>query len=465
MATYTMLTSDSKGSDVKKLQQSLVDAGYSVGSAGVDGIYGSATAAAVKKYQQDNGLKVDGIAGDETLGSLYGSKTTSSPSSPSTSGSSGSAAATTTTPAASKTFKYDPYQEGDAVKQAEAMLQQQISQKPGAYQAPWSSKLDAIMERIMNREDFHYDLNGDALYRQYKDQYTTKGLMAMMDTMGQAATLTGGYGNSYAQSVGQQAYQGYLQESNNIIPELYQMAYDRYNQEGQEMYDQAALITARDEQDYGRYRDQVSDYYTGLDYLTGRYDSERDADYSKWADGRDFAYGQYADDKAYAYQEERDKVADEQWQAEFDEAKRQYDQQHALSASKASGSGSSGGGSGGGGSYDAETAEMQKKLNSMGANLTVDGIWGAKTQAAYEKYMGGDSPASTGFTGSTYEEAVSYMKANGVDSGAASGIMTAREWARRKNSYQQTGQGGAEVKNYSSYKEYLQDVVAYHLGE
>jgi hypothetical protein len=39
--------------------------------------------------------------------------------------------------------------------------------------------------------------------------------------------------------------------------------------------------------------------------------------------------------------------------------------------------------------------------------------------------------------------------------------MTRSEWTRRKSSYQTTGTGGAEVKNYSSYKEYLADYVAY----
>ncbi|MBR5775399.1 MAG: peptidoglycan-binding protein, partial [Bacteroidaceae bacterium] len=74
MATYTMLSNGSSGSEVRKLQQSLVDAGYDVG--GVDGIYGSNTESAVRKYQQANGLAVDGIAGDETLGSLYAPKAT-----------------------------------------------------------------------------------------------------------------------------------------------------------------------------------------------------------------------------------------------------------------------------------------------------------------------------------------------------------------------------------------------------
>ena len=74
----TTLKKGSSGSDVKKMQQSLIDAGYDVGSTGADGIYGAATEAAVRKSQQDNGLAVDGIAGDPTQGKLYGAQTASS---------------------------------------------------------------------------------------------------------------------------------------------------------------------------------------------------------------------------------------------------------------------------------------------------------------------------------------------------------------------------------------------------
>jgi hypothetical protein len=87
-------------------------------------------------------------------------------------------------------------------------------------------------------------------------------------------------------------------------------------------------------QDYGRYRDQVSDYYTELDRLYNQYNAERDYDYGKYVDDRNFSYGQFSDDRNLAYQTERDKVADQQWQAQFDEAKRQYDQQYALSRAK-----------------------------------------------------------------------------------------------------------------------------------
>ena len=94
-------------------------------------------------------------------------------------------------------------------------------------------QLNEIMDKILNREKFSYDLNGDALYQQYKDKYLQQGKMAMEDAIGQASTMTGGYGNSYAQSVGQQAYQAQLENLNDIVPELWQMAYDRYNQERQ----------------------------------------------------------------------------------------------------------------------------------------------------------------------------------------------------------------------------------------
>ena len=184
-------------------------------------------------------------------------------------------------------------------------------------------------------------MNNDALYQQYADQFVRQGKLASMDTMGQAAALTGGYGSSYGQSVGQQAYQAYLQQLNEVVPELYGMALDQHNQEGQALYDQAALMAQMENQDYSRYMDGLNAYLTERDYLTGRYDTERDYDYGKWADGRDFSYGQFIDDRNMGYQQERDKVADQQWQAQFDEGKRQYEQSRADSMAKASASRSS----------------------------------------------------------------------------------------------------------------------------
>ena len=58
------------GDDVKALQSKLIAAGYSCGSTGADGICGKNTVAAIKAYQSDHGLTVDGIAGSKTMAAL-----------------------------------------------------------------------------------------------------------------------------------------------------------------------------------------------------------------------------------------------------------------------------------------------------------------------------------------------------------------------------------------------------------
>lgn len=95
---------------------------------------------------------------------------------------------------------------------------------------------DEALEAYLNRKDFQFDLNADALYRQYKDRYVEQGKKAMQDTIGRAAALTGGYGSSYAQNVGQKAYQESLQQLGDVVPALYKLAYDRYQDKGDTLY-------------------------------------------------------------------------------------------------------------------------------------------------------------------------------------------------------------------------------------
>ena len=58
----------SRGEEVRTIQEKLKRWGYYTGN--VDGIYGSLTVTAVKKFQQKNGLSVDGIAGPKTLAAM-----------------------------------------------------------------------------------------------------------------------------------------------------------------------------------------------------------------------------------------------------------------------------------------------------------------------------------------------------------------------------------------------------------
>jgi hypothetical protein len=218
-------------------------------------------------------------------------------------------------------FTYKDYAESDAVKkkreEAEKYKQYVASQSVNDAKSAldlheqnkvtdwtggtYGESLKAALDRINNREKFTYDLNGDALYQQYKDQYINQGRLAMQDTMGQAAAMTGGYGNSYAATVGNQAYQGYLQKLNDVVPELYNLALNKYNLEGQDLKDQYSLLKDQYNTEYGQHRDKVTDWNTEAARLSDKYYNESNLDYSRYADNRDYHTNEYNTERNYDY--------------------------------------------------------------------------------------------------------------------------------------------------------------------
>lgn len=288
MATYSNLSYGSSGDEVKKLQQSLINAGYDLGSTGADGKFGDLTQAAVKKYQADNGLAVDGIAGNNTLGKLYSAAAEGTQQNT-------QQAAPAAKPDYSE-YKYDA--SSDAAYQQALQALQQASKETPTYAGSYDEQLNTIYQQIINRDKFSYDLNSDMLYQQYKDQYTSLGKMAMKDTMGQAAALTGGYGSSYGQSVGQQQYDAYLKQLNEVVPELYGMAYDQYQQEGDDLYQQYAMTGDMADDEYGKYLDSLDNYWKNVGHLTDRADSEYSKGYNNWYNS--YQMGTEAQATAYA---------------------------------------------------------------------------------------------------------------------------------------------------------------------
>ena len=85
------------------------------------------------------------------------------------------------------------YTPSGSVQAAQAYLEQVKASKPGAYQSRWDDELTSLYDQIRNRKKFSYDMGTDPLYQQYREQYQRLGRLAMQDTMGQAAALTGGY--------------------------------------------------------------------------------------------------------------------------------------------------------------------------------------------------------------------------------------------------------------------------------
>ena len=321
MANYRQLSYGATGDDVKQLQEKLNAAGnYNLDT---DGIYGDKTKAAVTDYQQKNSLKDDGIAGKNTWDSLNSGLSSDAAKTPNTQYNSG--------------FTYGDFAGNDdpVVNEAWNVLNQHQGSKPGEYSPVWQDEADAYLNQYQNRDPFSYDFNSDALYQQYKDNYIQQGQMAMMDTMGQAAAMTGGYGNSYAQTAGQQAYNLYMNQLNDIMPELYQMAHDRYTQEGQDMLAMYDLYMNKENYEYSKYQDVLNNWYQEDSRLQGNYDSAYNRAWNEYLEGKNTAYNDYWNNINMNYQKERDEVADKQWQATFDENKRQADRSYNLSASKA----------------------------------------------------------------------------------------------------------------------------------
>ena len=136
------------------------------------------------------------------------------------------------------------------------------SQSASAGGAAKTPSLAELYGQIQSRPDFQYDVSTDPLYQQYKDRYIQLGKTSMKDTMGQAAALTGGYGSSYAQGVGQQAYDRYMQGLSDKVPELYSAAYSRWQDEGNRLMQQYGLAKDVENTAYGRQQDSYQQLYS-----------------------------------------------------------------------------------------------------------------------------------------------------------------------------------------------------------
>lgn len=278
------LTYGSRGDDVKKLQEAMNKSGsYNLD---VDGIYGQKTQDAVKQWQTANGLNADGIAGDDTTNKLYGLDV-QQPQQPETDGGGAQQSAAKPSPYT----RWNPDEDEDYQGILDAYNQHMGKGAPTVDTSVWDQQMQDIYDKIMNRGQFSYDLGSDPLYQQYRDQYTQQGRMAMMDTMGQAAGLTGGYGSSYGQAAGQQQYNAYLQQLNEIVPDLYGQAYSQYQAEGDALMDQYALAGDMRNNAYSQYQDDYNRYMQELQMLYGM---EQDA-YNRGMAQDELNYGRQQD--------------------------------------------------------------------------------------------------------------------------------------------------------------------------
>ena len=273
--------------------------------------------------------------------------------------------------------------------------------KNDAYQRA-NDQATAIYDKIMNRGEFSYDVNKDKLYQQYRDLYAQMGRSAMEDTMGQAAALTGGYGSTYSQNAGQQAYNAYLQKLNEVVPELYNAAYNRYNQEGQDLMNLYSMARSNAdsayERDYNQWYNRLQLERSDEDTTYNRQQTEENRRLTQ--EETDYERKQNAWSRLSSlitttgYKPSNEELAAAGMSANEAAYLRQYYQQQKAAASNKSGG--SGGGSRRSGSGDSPTqapqTDTEVRKNSAAASRLTGGaedisyLKDYTTLAEYEKW-------------------------------------------------------------------------------
>ena len=194
------------------------------------------------------------------------------------------------------------YTPSGSVQAAQAYLEQVKASKPGAYQSRWDDELTSLYDQIRNRKKFSYDMGTDPLYQQYREQYQRLGRLAMQDTLGQAAAMTGGFGSSYGQTAAQQAYRQQMANLGDKASSLYDKARSEYDRQGtadKQAYD---LLLQRENSSQNQYKQNLAAWEAENQRLWNRYDQARSDD-----------YGAY-----------RDEIKDDQWLREFQQAQEQF---------------------------------------------------------------------------------------------------------------------------------------------
>lgn len=266
-----------------------------------------------------------------------------------------------------------------------------LGDKP-TFNSKYEQNIDELLNQILNREDFEYNLLEDDLYRQYKEQYNREGDRSMNDTLAAAASGAGGM-NSYAINAAQQANDYYAAQLTDKIPELYQLAYEMYLDDIDMQVRDLGLLTGMDDTQYGRYRDTMSDWYNDRDFSYNKY--RDDVGDHKWQKEFDRDSSQWQ--QSFDYGVHRDNVADSQWQQSFDTSNSQWQQQ-----------------------FDASNSQWQQQFDRDGSRYN--------SQTAYEQAMDrltiGVMPNSSLLSqaGISYSEAKAILdKVNATTSPSGSG--------------------------------------------
>lgn len=173
-----------------------------------------------------------------------------------------------------------------------------FDQEAPVYNNQYAEQQQALLDAIINRPDFSWSKETDPQWSSYKKSYLREGDRATANALGQAAAASGGRPSTAAVTAATQAGDYYATQLNDIIPTLYQQAYDRYLNEYNMSLQDLNAVNNQEQLDYAKYLDQLGQYNTDRNFAYNQYLSDFDilqnqlaslqgqdsVDYSRWMD-------------------------------------------------------------------------------------------------------------------------------------------------------------------------------------
>lgn len=142
------------------------------------------------------------------------------------------------------------------------------------YNNRYDETIQDLIAGILERPEFSYDAATDPLYQQYRKQYTREGQRATEDALGAAAAASGGIPSSYASTAAGQAGNYYAAQLTDKIPELYELAYNKYLNDYNMQLSDLGVVQGAEQSDYDKYLNELSQFNT-----------DRSFDYNVWLNG------------------------------------------------------------------------------------------------------------------------------------------------------------------------------------
>ena len=178
------------------------------------------------------------------------------------------------------------------------------------YNNRYQGRIDDALNRLTDTPQFSFNLEENDLYPIYRKEYTREGNRAAADALGTAAAATGGIPSSYAQTATAQARNYYAAQMTDKIPELYQIAYQKYLDDYSRGQANLNAIMNVEQNDYNKYLTQLNQYNT-----------DRSFDYNAWVDRYNMLSNnldQQTKLQQNEYQQYLNDVAQSNWENTFD---------------------------------------------------------------------------------------------------------------------------------------------------